>query len=184
MRNLVILLALTAWIASCFDAVSYMRATDNERVARVAEHTADGALAARETEADADNDVIRRKVEKDQLAVDTDEVMLQHAQNNTANTLRENHILNAEKATLAADRLIEFDSEDLARAAPDPEVTAARDSVQVYQRAAAEAQAVQARDAKLGRPLIVLWLSVVVLGFWTSRNHTGVSLLRMDPHTR
>lgn len=180
MKSLVLFLAMSAWVLSCFDAVSYFRARDNERISEAGLAKASSALLARENAAENSSDSLRQKIEKDQAAVDADEQGLALAQKGHKNSSGEQQVLATDKAGLDADRIVGYDSQDYLRANPDPEVTAAKESLDTYRKSVAGSQANEARDTTLTRGLVVLWLVVMVLGFFAGKTRPAGPMQHRD----
>ncbi len=176
MRRFLLFLALVAWVVSCFDAVSYFRARDNERMSQSNATKASDALIARENSTATNNDIVRQKIEKDQIAVQTDEQMLASAQKRHKDSFREEQLLATDRARLDADRIVDYSSQDYARANPDPQVAATRESLDIYRQSVAVSQATEARDITLTRGLVGLWFVILVLGFFTAKARPGASI--------
>lgn len=180
MRSALLVLLLFAWVFSCFDAVSYVRARENEQIAQTGVAKATDALATRETAAESDNDLVQQKLEKEQIAIQTDQAMLQAAKRTGKNAAREQQLLTADQTKLQADRIVEGNTQDYTRANPDPQVAAARENVEIYQKQEAVWHATRERDITLSHGLAALWLAIIGLGFWTLQSRPAAPPLR--PH--
>lgn len=174
MRTSVLILAVLAWVLSCFDAVSYVRAGENESFAQAAQARTTTLLVARESAAISDNSPTQQNLEKDQLAIRADELALQDARKAHRDTEAQQQALAADQAKLQADRIVSYDAQEEARSNADPQIAAARENVDLYQKTAADWRATRERDVTLAHGLIGLWAVVIALGFWTARRRTGL----------
>lgn len=172
MRTFALVLGLAAWLLSCAIGFSYVRARENAEIAEAAAQKADDTLTARVTAADANNELTERRLH-DQRAVQRDELALGDAQTAGRDTSREQQALAEDRAKLEADRTSRYGGEDLARPTPDPQIAAARDDLDLYEKAASRWRAIQARDVKLIYALGGLWVLVAVVGFASPRRRHG-----------
>lgn len=183
MRSTLVTLALLAWILSCFDAVSYIRARENEIVAQAAGEQANAALISKEVAATRNDPATRERIDKDETAVQSDQAALQHATAARRNTAREQQALTADTAKLQADRIVQYNAQDDARRAADPQIAAAREDVDLYRNSAAKWHAIRVRDRSFTQGLLALWGGVLVLGLLSARRRSVIPPMIANGHS-
>lgn len=152
------LLVCLAWVLSCFDAVSYFHAGEQQHLA---EHRLQGATAAATSTgllAGEDAEHVRERLERDQVAVAGDQLAVARAEHAGLDDGQEKQTLAADQAALQADRMMQYTVENFARQEPNPEVVAAADRVDVDRRLLAQLGVTRTRDRELSHFLIALWV--------------------------
>lgn len=183
MRAFIFILALSAWIATCLDTVSYLRAHENERMAQVEERKADDTLAGQIAQNETDNEPLRDKLSRDQQLVDAERSAVASARQHGRNGSREQQVLDSANAMLRADRNLAFTNEAQVHTGNDPAIGAARENLEVYDAAVSRAQEFELRDAKFGQVIAGLWVGVIVLSLFNARSRTQIRALRVENHS-
>ena len=176
MRNFAIVLGCLAWILSCYDAVSYFRAGEQEHLVTARLQTATGAAASTESTANQDTAHIQQRLRRDEQAVAEDGRALDRAQKSGVGEAQAKQTLAADQAALQADRMMQYTVENFARADPDPRVVAAENRVDTDERLLAEIAATKRRDHTLAHFLIALWALAAGTAFLAFRRVHGEAL--------
>lgn len=170
MRLLLVALAFAAWVTTCLDTVSYMRARETQQTVQAQEQTADQTLASHAAQTESDNEPLRQKLDKDQSAVAADQLAVASARRRGLDVTHRRQTLAADTATLQQDRKLAFQNEDFMHTAMDPHLAAIRESLQIYENSAAAAQGIESRDLRLGGGILVLWIAVFALSIRAARS--------------
>ncbi len=160
MRNFAIVLGCLAWVLSCFDAVSYYHAAEQQHVVQTRLEKATAEAASTQAFAGQDGERLRERLRQDQAAVDNDQRALGKAHRAGPEDAQDRQALAADQAAVAADRMMQYTVENFTRAEPNPQVTAATDKVQTDRRLLAETVITKARDRRLTHVLLAFWVVV------------------------
>ena len=169
-QRAVLILGIVAWILSCCDAVSYVRAHTTQRLVREKAANAAVDLSTQETVSGSDAARVQDRIQMDGRAVRSDQREIAAAQTQQRNPARAQQELAADLATLNADKMMAYTVENFSRTDPDPKLMQARDQVDVYQAALLEASVTMHRDIRFAYVLAAVWALVGITAFLAFRN--------------